>query len=93
MTYSISDFRRDIRAPYAWPGGYPRFFITADGAALSFAAAKEMRRDILEAIAGPYQHDSWRVVACDINWEDSSLTCDHTGARIESAYGEEESGQ
>jgi hypothetical protein len=35
-------------------------------------------------------NDGWRVIGCDVNWEDPSLYCDHTGARIPSAYAEEE---
>lgn len=89
MTYAIADFRRDIRQPYAWPGGYPRFFITQDGAALSFAAAKAQRRAILESLRDDV-NDGWRVTACPVNWEDAELYCDHTGARIESAYAEPE---
>ena len=86
MTYSLSDFRRDVRyGPYAWPGGYPRFFITSDGAALSFAAAKAERRNIIASIAHR-TNDGWRIVGCDINWEDQQLYCDHTNARIEPAY-------
>ncbi len=83
---SISDFRRAMRnGPYAWPGCYPCYFITSDGAALSFEAAKKERRNILESIAHRLD-DGWRVVAVEINWEDGQLTCDHTGERIESAY-------
>ena len=85
MAYSISDFRRDIRQPYAWPGGYPLFFVTSDGEALSFAAAKAQRRNVLEAIAGGY-NDGWRVAGVQVNWEDADLVCAHTGAPIESAY-------
>lgn len=75
--------------PYAWPGGYPLYFITSDGGALSFDAAKDNVTTICRAI----RHKSrcgWSVVACDVNWEDSSLFCDHTGKRIESAYAEDE---
>lgn len=68
MTYSISDFRRDIRNPYAWPGGYQRYFVVNDGAALSFDSAKANIRNILEAIQyGPNDHSGWCVVACEIN--------------------------
>lgn len=88
MCYSISDFRRDIRQPYAWPGMYPCYFITSDGGALSFRAARERRREILESIRDD-SRDGWRVIGIDVNWEDSFLTCDHTGERIESAYGED----
>lgn len=85
---SVSDFRRIYRqGPYAWPGGYPLYFITDDGAVISFHAAKYHRRDILEAIAHKLR-DGWRVVAVDVNWEDETLTCDCTGEAIPSAYGE-----
>jgi hypothetical protein len=83
---SVSDFRKAIHhGPYAWPGAYPYYFITSDGAALSFKAAKQERRNILEAIH-THTSNGWRIVAIEINWEDSSLLCDHTNERIESAY-------
>lgn len=83
---SISDFRAAVRnGPYAWPGGYPMFFVTSDGAALSFDAVKSERRNVLESIRD-HADDGWRVVGVDINWEDPDLICDHTGKRIESAY-------
>lgn len=86
---TISDFRRAMRhGKHAWPGGYPCYFITADGAALSFEAAKSERRQIIASIAGDCRNDGWRIVAMNINWEDSELVCDHTGKPIESAYGE-----
>jgi hypothetical protein len=85
---SISDFRKAMRnGPYAWPGGYPCYFITSDGAALSFKAVKQELRNILEAIAHK-KNDGWRVIGFDINYEDENLFCDHTGEHIESAYGE-----
>ena len=87
MPYTLADFRRDLNAPYVWPGGYPRYFTTHDGAVLSFEAARENAASIRAAIR---ENDSngWLVVACDVNWEDATLTCDHTGRSIESAYGE-----
>ena len=85
---TIHDFRRAIRnGAYAWPGGYPLYFIASDGEAISFKAAKAERRNILWSIANNCD-DGWRVVAVDVNWEDTELTCAHTGERIESAYGE-----
>ena len=87
---TISDFRRAMRnGPYAWPGVYPLFFITQDGAALSFDAAKQKHRHILEAIANNHGGSGWRIVALEINWEEPDLYCDHTGKRIESAYAED----
>ena len=88
---TISDFRAAIRnGAYAWPGGYPCYFITSDDMALSFEAAKQERRNIIDSIAN-HLNDGWRIVGVDINWEDGELFCCHTGKRIESAYAEAES--
>lgn len=84
---SISDFRRAMRhGPRTWPGCYPCYFVTADGAALSFAAARLERRNILQALASNDTRSGWRVIGLDVNWEDAALTCDHTGEPIPSAY-------
>jgi hypothetical protein len=86
---SVGDFRKAIRSgPYAWPGGYPVYFITADGEALSFSAAKAERRNILEAIAFKDINSGWMICGADINWESNDLFCGHTGKQIESAYGD-----
>jgi hypothetical protein len=85
MTYTIQQFSKDLDESYAWPGGYPRYFITNDGAALSYKAARE-NRQIIEQSISEGCNDGWQVVACEINWQDSSLTCDHTNKPIESAY-------
>jgi len=89
MTYTVADFDRDLAEPYAWPGCYPKFFITSDGEALSYAAARDNAELIRESIA-EHSRDGWRVDGCDVNWEDSELYCSHTGELIESAYGESE---
>jgi len=84
--YTISDFRRDMRhGQYAWPGGYQRFFVMDDGEALSFEAARENRRLILDSIANG-SHDGWRIVGCDINYEDADMACVHTGKLIPASY-------
>ena len=88
--YSIEQFRAQLASgAFAWPGGYPLFFITSDSAALSFDAAKAEAEAIEDSIASKAD-DGWRVVACEVNWEDASLFCDHSGKRIESAYAEDE---
>lgn len=89
MPYTIADLRRDIRQPYAWPGGYPRYFLASDGEALSYKAVRENVRTILDSIHNRHS-DGWRIVACEINWEDPALLCVHSGERIESAYAEDE---
>lgn len=85
---SVQDFKATLRAgEYAWPGGYPLFFITSDGAALSFKTARKEFRRIAESIRDR-SHDGWRVVACTINYEDSELYDDHSNEKIEAAYTE-----
>jgi hypothetical protein len=86
---TVADLKATLRAgSFAWPGGYPLFFITSDGAALSFYTARTQFRHIADSIATG-SNDGWRIVACEINYEDSDLQCDHTGNRIASAYGDD----
>ena len=86
---TVQDLQRALNSgPYAWPGGYPLFFITSDGAALSFAAVEANRAYIDDSIENSL-NDGWRVVAVEVNWEDDALFCDHTGNRIQSAYAED----
>ena len=89
-TYTRLHFLRDLRdGEYAWPGGYPRYFITSDGEAMSYDAAEE-HEDMICAAIDERDNGGWRVVACDVNWEDGALYCCHTGKRIASAYAEDE---
>jgi hypothetical protein len=84
--YSVQDFLNQLKqGPYSFPGGYPVYFITKDGGVLSFDSANEMKKEIVDAIKDGYE-DQWVVVGADINWEDNSLYCDHSGEKIESAY-------
>ena len=71
---------------YAWPGGYPVFYVTADGGVLcpTCASCKEVRQAVIECP----DDDQWRVVAADVNYEDDALFCDNCNERIESAYGD-----
>lgn len=84
--YTVEQFRNDLQNPYAWPGGYPRYFVMDDGEALSFNAAIE-NQELIESSIKENSNDGWRIIACEINWEDESLYCDHTGEKIQSAYG------
>lgn len=80
-TYMAKDI---MRAPYAWPGGYPKFALCNDGGILCAHCCKENAKLIIGAT-----RQEWAIVAIDINWEDESLYCDHCGKSIESAHGEE----
>lgn len=74
---------------FAWPGGYPLFFLTSDGETLSFEALQDRTtlRCVLDSIKTK-ANDGWRVVACEVNWEDQEMFCADTAKRIAPAYGE-----
>jgi len=87
---NVADLKATLRAGgYVWPGGYPLYFITDDGGSLSFGTVRREFRLVADAVRRRDNTGGWRVIACDVNWEDDDLTDDHTGERIESAYGEE----
>jgi hypothetical protein len=84
------DLKQALRAgPYAWPGGYPLFFLTADGSVLSFAAVREELRQVLCAVRQPGTDPWWEIVAIGTNWEEPDLCCEHTGQLIPCAYPED----
>jgi hypothetical protein len=87
-TMKLSTFVANASEPYAWPGGYPRYLITHDGAALCFTCVQSERRLLRNACRNPQAYHGWVPAAFEINWEDVDLTCDHCGKHIESAYGE-----
>jgi hypothetical protein len=87
---STAELRATLRAgQYAWPGGYQLYFVTSDGAALSFEAVRAELQQVLRSIS-THANDGWRVVACEVNWEDDDLLCDHTGKPIPAAYSDKE---
>ncbi len=66
---------------YAWPGGYPLFYICADcGVLCADCANKNKHLDTPD-------DKQWHIVAYDINYEDTSLYCDNCNQIIECAYG------
>jgi hypothetical protein len=79
------------RGEYAWPGGYPLYFVTSDGAALSFEAVRQEWRQIVWSHLHNLTSSGWHIDGVYINWEDNNLYCDHTSQKIESAYDEDES--
>lgn len=85
------EFEAALRSgPYAWPGGYPLFFYTADGGALSFETAWSERNEIFSALRDNDRGGGWYVIGQEVNWEDPELLDSHTGERIESAYAEDD---
>ena len=70
---------------FAWPGGYPVFYVTHDSGVLCPKCVDEN----FDQCCAPEDH-GWFVTGHDTNWEDPHLYCDHCNSRIESAYAEEE---
>lgn len=90
--YTVDKFKADLESgEFAFPGGYPTYFITDDGDCLSYDSAKENAEQIIDAIQ-TRDNSGWRVVGRDINWEDPDLYCADSGKRIPSAYAEPEEG-
>ena len=67
---------------WAWPGGYPIFYLVEDGGCLCPDCANENMNLTLNG------DDQWRIVWQDINYEDNELYCDNCDRQIDSAYGE-----
>lgn len=66
---------------YAWPGGYPIFYLCEDGGTLCSTCANGND-------AKTQDDKQWNVIAHDCNFEDHDLTCDHCHKLIEAAYGD-----
>lgn len=75
--------------PYAWPGGYPLYFVMADCEPMSFEAVRDNKAEVFAAFEEGGDV-SWRPNFVQINWESSDLTCAHTGELIEAAYVDDE---
>ena len=91
-------FHKGHANAYAWPGGYPVFFLCSDGGCLCPSCVTKNRRQIFRAThewhnrSRQFYHTpncGWALEAADINWEDASLYCDNCNNRIESAYAED----
>lgn len=87
---NAAKFKAALRAgQYSDVGGYPLYFILADGESLSFDGALLNFKSIVREFAIPLREQGdWRVVSCQINYEDTDLHCVATGKLIPSAYGE-----
>lgn len=93
-------FHKGKMQPWAWPGGYPLYAVTSDGAALCPTCITKNRAQIFRATHewhnrehGARVHCGWAIEGIDANWEDASLYCDNCSKRIESAYAEDEAVQ
>lgn len=78
----VENFKNFVRQPYAWPGGYPLFAITADGACLCKKCAKENAKLIIRATVENDGYGGWQVIGVDVNWENDELICDNCYEKI-----------
>ena len=86
MIKTVEEFMGALKqGPYAWPGGYPLFFICKDGSTLSFNHVLANKADYAYAIDNAYPE---AIVAVCVNWEDQDLYCEDSGVKIDAAYGE-----
>lgn len=82
-----------VEGQWAWPGGYPKYFILADGETASYAGIQAEIENVARACASVDRRSfyrQWLPVAVDINYEDDNLFCCITNDRIPSAYSENE---
>ena len=82
-------FHKGRANAYAWPGGYPLFYVMSDGGVL---CPKCMTKERALVFRSTHERagDGWALEAADVNYEEPNLLCDHCGKRIESAYAEDE---
>ncbi len=74
---------------YAWPGGYPVYYLFADNEVCCADCANGENRSIARTDPSDCPDDKqWTIVASEINYEDNNLYCSHCGAKIDSAYGD-----
>ena len=86
---SINDLKNVLRnGPYAWPGGYPMYFITKDNSVLSFAAVYKEIRQVFKAMKYKGSDIWWEIDSVCINYEETDMYCEHTGIQIPCAYSE-----
>lgn len=72
---------------YAWPGGYPIYYLTGDGGCLCSKCANDNVDLTLT------DDPQWGIKLSDINWEDDGLFCDNCQEPIASAYGAHDAGE
>lgn len=78
---------------YAWPGGYPAFYMARNGYRDESGALELSRHDRTEAVccadcAAKASEKDIILTHVNINWESEDLFCEFCSDLIESAYGE-----
>ena len=76
---------------YAWPGGYPIVYFTADMGTLCPSCANGengSRSADTDIDPGCPDDDQWRIVAYNLFLEGENVDCEHCGFTMCSAYGD-----
>jgi hypothetical protein len=79
------DLPRDIDerlSAWAWPGGYPIFYLDSQNSVLCVTCARKSDEDAEEI-------PEFKPIVADVNYEDPALYCEDCSGRIESAYAED----
>jgi hypothetical protein len=82
-------FHKGKANAYAWPGGYPLFYLASDGETFCPSCVTKERVRIFRS-THENDRDGFAIAGVDINWEDASMYCCHCNAWIESAYAEDD---
>ena len=96
MTDSITLDNQLKPIKYAWPGGYPVFYIAREGYLNDETGKLELSKyDRAEFVccadcAAKAQTEKKILIGSAVNWEDVSLYCEVCSKLIESAYGDNE---
>ncbi len=61
---------------WAWPGGYPIYYLCDDGGVLCSKCANNN----IKLTSDPGAERDWKITAADVNYEDAYLVCDHCGS-------------
>ena len=84
---SIDSVKNIIRNPYAWPGGYTKMMVMADGETLCSDCVKANYRLILRATRS-MDGSGWQAHAADIHWEGAPMYCANCNKELPSEYGD-----
>jgi hypothetical protein len=78
----LPDRNSDGKLPaYAWPGGYPIYYLDGENSTLCADCATKSADDADEI-------PKFKPEACDVYYEGPTIFCDGCNAEIESAYGD-----
>lgn len=72
---------------YAWPGGYPVYYVTADNSVICPSCANGNLELTTAKPADMENYDrQWAIVDYDVNYEDVFCQCDNCNKYIDPAY-------